>query len=192
MIAGCWLGTILSAVAMAGADDMASLERQFQELPVEARRLCGPLFWLHGDESQTRLEMYVGKVAEGGNGCFTAESRPHSDWLGPGWFRDLAICLDAAKQHDLKMWIFDEKYWPSQAIGGKVPPRYAAKRLAATAVDVEGPRSLGADGYGGTSPRWPAASQSITRSRAKAWSIWRQILRMAGSPGRSRRANGVS
>ena len=59
-----------------------TLEKQFRELPMEARRWTGPLFWLHGDETQERLEMYVGKVAEGGNGCFTAESRPHSDWLG--------------------------------------------------------------------------------------------------------------
>ena len=79
---------------------------------------------------------------KGGNGCFTAESRPHSDWLGPGWCRDLAICLEAAKKHNLQMWIFDEKWWPSQGVGGKVPPRYAAKRLAAAAVEVEGPRDF--------------------------------------------------
>jgi hypothetical protein len=65
----------------AGEPDWPGLERQFCELPAEARRLTGPLFWLHGDESRERLEMYVGKVAEGGNGCFTAESRPHRDWL---------------------------------------------------------------------------------------------------------------
>jgi hypothetical protein len=134
---------------------MASLERQFRELPIDARRLTGPLFWLHGDETKDRLEMYVGKVAEGGNGCFTAESRPHTDWLGPNWYRDLAICLDAAKRHDLKMWIFDEKWWPSQGIGGTVPPRYAAKRLEAASTDVEGPRALEADGYAG--PRYVAA-----------------------------------
>ena len=128
---------------------MASLERQFRELPIEARRLTGPLFWLHGDESQERLEAEIDKVAEGGNGCFTAESRPHSDWLGPGWFRDLGICLEAAKKHNLKMWIFDEKWWPSQGIGGKVPPRYAAKRLEAASTEVEGPRAFEADGYGG-------------------------------------------
>ena len=42
--------------------------------------------------------MYVGKVAEGGNGCFTTESRPHNDWLGAGWWRDLDICLDAGEE----------------------------------------------------------------------------------------------
>ena len=42
--------------------------------------------------------MYVGKVAEGGNGCFTTESRPHTDWLGAGWWRDLDICLDGREE----------------------------------------------------------------------------------------------
>ena len=155
VLAGWWLGTVLSSVAMAAEDNLASLERRFHELPADARRLTGPLFWLHGDDSRQRLEMYVGKVAEGGNGCFTAESRPHTDWLGPGWYRDLAICLKAAKQHNLKMWIFDEKWWPSQAIGGKVLPRYAAKRLEASTVDAKGPRAWEAVGYGG--PRYIAA-----------------------------------
>ena len=148
MTGSLWLGAMSSA-AVAGEENMATLEQQFRELPIEARRLTGPLFWLHGDESQQRLEMYVGKVAEGGNGCFTAESRPHSDWLGPGWFRDLAICLEAAKKHNLKMWIFDEKWWPSQGVGGQVPPRYAAKRLEAASTDVEGPRAWEAEGYAG-------------------------------------------
>jgi hypothetical protein len=150
LASGLWLlAAVLGTAATAAEGDGASLERRFRELPMEAKRLTGPLFWLHGDESKERLEMYVDKVAEGGNGSFTAESRPHNDWLGEGWYRDLAICLDAAKKHDLKMWIFDEKWWPSQGIGGKVPPRYAAKRLEAASTDVTGPRALDAEGYGG-------------------------------------------
>ena len=132
----------------AGEEEMAALEKRFRELPMDARRLTGPLFWLHGDESRERLEMYLDKVVEGGNGCFTAESRPHNDWLGEGWFRDLAICLEGAKKRDLMMWIFDERWWPSQGVGGKVPPRWAAKRLAAEAVDVDGPRQFKVEGYG--------------------------------------------
>jgi site-specific recombinase XerC len=67
---------------------LESPPEQFRTLPLEARRWLGPLFWLHGDESRQRLESYVDKVAEGGNGCFTTESRPHVDWLGEGWWRD--------------------------------------------------------------------------------------------------------
>lgn len=60
---------------------MSEIETQFHELPMEARRLIGPLFWMHGDENETpeRLEYYLERVAEGGNASFTAESRPHSD-----------------------------------------------------------------------------------------------------------------
>ncbi len=47
------------------------------------------------------------------------------------------------------MWIFDEKWWPSQGVAGKVPPRYAAKRLAAAAVTVEGPCAWTGEGYAG-------------------------------------------
>ena len=31
----------------------------------------------------------------------------------------------------MTMWIFDEKWWPSGSVGGKVPEKYAAKRLVA-------------------------------------------------------------
>jgi len=110
-----------------GPSDWIVLERQSRELPMEARRLTGPLFWLHGDESPEQLEAMLERVAESGNGCFTAESRPHADWLGPGWYRDLAICLEKAKALDLKMWIFDERWWPSQMVGGRVPPQYGSK-----------------------------------------------------------------
>ena len=143
------------ALARAGEPTIAEVEQQFRTLPMEARRLIGPLFWLHGTESRERLEQYMAKVVEGGNGSFTAESRPHNDWLGPRWYQDLAICLDAARKHNLKMWIFDEKWWPSQMIGGKVPPRYATKVLVAEGVDIEGPKAFEADGYGG--PRHVAA-----------------------------------
>jgi len=142
---------MVGSLASAGEPSIRELEEQFRTLPMDARRLTGPLFWLHGDARETKehLEMYLEKVAEGGNGCFTAESRPHSDWLGPRWFRDLAICLEKAKQLNLKMWIFDEKWWPSQAVAGKVPPQYGSKRLEATATAVTGPKRVEEKDFGG-------------------------------------------
>ena len=144
------LAALLAGSAAAAAEpDFNTVEQQFRDLPADARRLTGPLFWLHGDESKELLTTYVGKVAEGGNGSFTTESRPHKDWLGEGWYRDLGICLDAAKKHDLKMWIFDEQWWPSGEVGGKVPEQYGSKRMSATATNVTGPMRLSAPGYGG-------------------------------------------
>jgi hypothetical protein len=152
--------TVAAALA-AGVVSAGSLEEQFRDLPMEARRLTGPLFWLHGDESPERLEMYLQEVARSGNGGFTAESRPHRDWLGPAWFRDLGICLDAARKLNLEMWIFDEKWWPSQMIGGKVPARYATKVLVAEAADAGGGNLFEADGYGGERYVAAVAGQAV-------------------------------
>jgi hypothetical protein len=149
LLAGVSVAASITSSAPAGEAPITTVEQQFRELPMEAKRLTGPLFWLHGDETKEQLEKYLDKVAESGNGCFTAESRPHQDWLGEGWYRDLDICLQAAKKHDLKMWIFDEKWWPSQGVGGKVPARYAAKSLAADAVTTEGPVHFQAEGHSG-------------------------------------------
>ncbi len=150
-----WCVVLLAGLAVgapfniARADTLTDWHSHFIELPMESRQLTGPLFWLHGDESEQKLRDYVAIVAEGGNGCFTAESRPHNDWLGEGWYRDLAICLDAAKKHNLKMWIFDEKWWPSQGVAGQVSPRYATKMLVAQAEEVTGPKQYTAPGFGG-------------------------------------------
>ena len=45
------------SVATTAEPDIQTAEQQFRELPMEARRLTGPLFWLHGDDSRERLDM---------------------------------------------------------------------------------------------------------------------------------------
>ena len=126
------------------------LEKQFDTLPMEARRFTGPLFWMHGDETRTQLEGELRKVLEGGNGTFTAEPRPHKDWLGEGWYRDLGINLDFARKNDLTMFIYDDWWWPSQMMGGRVPAEYGSKRLVAADYRVEGPKAVSESGYGDT------------------------------------------
>jgi len=142
ILAAGWLAVSCARVSAERADDWPALERQFTDVPMEGRRFTGPLFWLDGDEGEERLRMYMEKVAEGHNGTFCAESRPHQDWLGEGWYRDLATCLDAARAHDLTMWIFDERWWPSGEVGGRVPKQYASKYMDATAADVQGPKTV--------------------------------------------------
>ena len=147
----CW---IAGAVALAGAHiaaaqaDISQTEQQFRKLPPEARRLTGPLFWMHGDETREQLEAELKNVLDGGNGTFTAEPRPHKDWLGEGWYRDLGITLDFARKNNLTMYIFDDWWWPSQMMGGRVPAEYGSKVLEATAVHLQGPAKADADAYG--------------------------------------------
>ena len=138
---------IIFAVALSGVAGAQSLDEQFRALPNEARRHTGPLFWLHGDANETpeRLNAMLERVAESGQGTFTAESRPHKDWLGEGWYRDLAVCLDAAKRLNLTMWIFDEDWWPSQTIAGRLPEAYAAKKLGASAAQASAEKPYAAN-----------------------------------------------
>lgn len=138
---------LLLPLAHAAEADWTHLEKQFDTLPMEARRLTGPLFWMHGDESPGQLTDTLQKVLEGGNGTFTAESRPHSDWLGEGWYRDLAVNLDFARKNNLTMTIFDDPWWPSQMMGGRVLPQYGSKKIVAAATRLKGPAKAAPSGY---------------------------------------------
>ena len=97
------LALFLPALGWAAEPPMAALEKQFREMPMEARRSTGPLFWMHGDETKAQLEGELQNVLAGHNGIFTAEPRPHKDWLGEGWYRDLGINLDFARKNNLTM-----------------------------------------------------------------------------------------
>ena len=50
-----------------------------------------PFLWVHGVESEEELRREVQKIRESGIGGFCVEARPHKDFNGPGWFRDLAL-----------------------------------------------------------------------------------------------------
>jgi hypothetical protein len=45
-----WLPSVVSAQTLPQGD-ISRMEALFRELPMEAKRLTGPLFWLHGSES---------------------------------------------------------------------------------------------------------------------------------------------
>ena len=72
----------------------AGLREDFRSPQGAARENTGPLFWMHGDESEARLREMVGRVAESGQGALTIESRPHIDWMREGWWRDVSTFVD--------------------------------------------------------------------------------------------------
>ncbi|MBI5832502.1 MAG: hypothetical protein HZB16_09380 [Armatimonadetes bacterium] len=139
--------TALAAVP-AAEPTFTELEALFRDQPMAARRHTGPLYWMHGDETQAQLERELDNVVEGHNGTFTAEPRPHRDWLGPGWYRDLDIALAYAKRSDLTMIIYDDYWWPSQMMGGRVPAKWGSKRLQSTELVIDGPRDIAEPGLG--------------------------------------------
>jgi hypothetical protein len=102
-----------------------------------------PLFWQHG-ESESVLREEVRKMHEGGIGGCIIESRPHPDYMGPRWWHDLDVILDEAGKLGMKVWLFDDKDYPSGFAAGLIRdthPEFLKIYLAEKHVDAIGPLS---------------------------------------------------
>ncbi len=82
-----------------------------------------PLFWQHGEEEGI-LKDEIRKMHDNGIGGFIVEARPHPDYLGQGWWRDLRVILQEAKRLGMEMWIFDDSAYPSGYGGGRLKELY--------------------------------------------------------------------
>ena len=101
-----------------------------------------PFLWVHGVESEEELRREVQKIRESGIGGFCVEARPHKDFNGPGWFRDLALLLDEAKRTGMEMWILDDSHFPTGFADGAVKrehPELCKKFLCCKTLDYAGP-----------------------------------------------------
>lgn len=100
-----------------------------------------PLFWQHGEDEKT-LREEIEQMYNAGIRAFIVESRPHPDFLGEKWWRDLDIILDEAKKRQMKVWIFDECAYPSGYAAGKIKekyPEYLKVYLCERHIDAIGP-----------------------------------------------------
>ena len=55
-----------------------------------------PFMWQHGEDEAT-LRTLVGKIQESGAQALCVESRPHPDFLGASWWRDMDILMDECR-----------------------------------------------------------------------------------------------
>lgn len=76
-----------------------------------------PFFWQHG-ENEAVLRKYMGKIDEANIKAVCVESRPHPDFCGSGWWRDMDIILDEAKKRNMKVWILDDSHFPTGYANG--------------------------------------------------------------------------
>lgn len=76
-----------------------------------------PLFWQHGEPEET-LREYVRAIDHANIRAFCIEARPHPDYLGSGWWRDVDILLDEAKKRKMKVWFMDDAHFPTGYAAG--------------------------------------------------------------------------
>lgn len=101
-----------------------------------------PLFWQHG-ESHAVLGEEIKQMHQNRIGGFIVEARPHPDYLGYGWWKDLDYIIEQAKKYNMEVWIFDDGAYPSGSADGKLKmlyPEAVKVLLAQHHIDVVGPR----------------------------------------------------
>ncbi len=76
-----------------------------------------PFFWQHGEDEAT-LREYMKAIYEANCRAVCVESRPHPDFAGPKWWRDMDVILDEARKRDMKVWILDDSHFPTGYANG--------------------------------------------------------------------------
>lgn len=76
-----------------------------------------PFLWMHGEDEPT-LRMHMRVIKEAGMSSVCLESRPHPDFAGEGWWRDLDVILDEAKALGMHIYILDDSHFPTGYANG--------------------------------------------------------------------------
>ncbi len=82
-----------------------------------------PFFWQHLGHTE-EIPHRVQKIFESGCRAFCVESRPYEDFCGDSWWRDMGIILNEAKKRDMKVWILDDKHYPTGYANGLLEKKY--------------------------------------------------------------------
>ena len=100
-----------------------------------------PFYWQHGDHYETIPEE-VERIYASGARALCVESRPHKDFCGETWWRDMDLILKESKKRGMKVWILDDDHFPTgHAVGhiAKYHPELRPWQLIERHVDVMGP-----------------------------------------------------
>lgn len=101
-----------------------------------------PFFWQTGEDHET-LKTELEKIKESGISAVCLESRTHEHFAEEKWFEDFAFLLSEAKRLDMKVWLLDDKHFPTGYANGKIIEKYPEHRqlhIVERHIDVVGPR----------------------------------------------------
>lgn len=99
-----------------------------------------PFLWMRG-ESEDILRTEIEKIYECGIRAVCLEARPHDDFCGPGWWHDFDIVLEEAKKRGMKIWILDDKHFPTGYANGLIGNKYPERKklyINTTTADIFG------------------------------------------------------
>ena len=106
--------------------------------------ICGsyilPFLWMKGEDNKTLAEE-LDKIEECGIREICLESRPYPDYCGPQWWKVMDFLLPELKRRGMKIWILDDKKFPTGYANGGFERRPELKKvyLAERHMDIMGP-----------------------------------------------------
>ncbi len=78
-----------------------------------------PFYWQRGDH-RDRIPAQIAHIRESGCRALCVESRPHPDFCGEGWWRDMDVVLAECARRGMKVWILDDKRFPTGFANGLI------------------------------------------------------------------------
>ena len=99
-----------------------------------------PFYWQHGDHTHLIPE-HIQRIYDSGCRAFCVESRPHPDFAGELWWRDMDVILSEAQKRDMKVWLLDDDKFPTGHAAGMIAKKYPELRqweLIERHIDVVG------------------------------------------------------
>ncbi len=107
----------------------------------EGGNYLAPFLWLH-NEDDARIVRELERIRDCGIGAVCIESRTHEEFCREDWWSDVRLILDTCKRLGMKLWILDDKHFPSGWANGIFQTKYPhlrAKNITERHLDVCGP-----------------------------------------------------
>ena len=102
-----------------------------------------PFFWQRGDHT-ARIPEQIQQIYDSGCRAFCVESRPHPDFVGDGWWRDMDVILAEAARREMQVWVLDDDHFPTGHAAGAIAREHPELRqweLVERHIDLAGPAS---------------------------------------------------
>ena len=100
-----------------------------------------PFYWQHGNHHE-RIPEQIKRIYASGCRALCVESRPHPDFVGEAWWRDMDVILREAKKLGMQVWLLDDDKFPTGHAAGLIAKKYPDLRqweLIERHIDVVGP-----------------------------------------------------
>ena len=100
-----------------------------------------PFLWLH-NEDDALIVRELTRIHDSGIGAVCIESRTHEEFCRDDWWSDVRLILDTCKRLGMKLWILDDKHFPSGWANGIFEEKYKhlqPKNITEQHLDVVGP-----------------------------------------------------